>query len=262
MIMDILIGFVLSLIVAGLAYVKRSLTIDGLIAAIVLGTVIYVFGSIVVWGVLISFFVSSSLLSKRHEQKEKVSSKGRNYRQVFANGAVAAIGCILYYFLQSEVFMIAAVASIASSNADTWASEIGVLTKGKTIHILNFTPATQGVSGAISLLGTFASLLGACFISAVFITLYALSQDITIPVLISYGLIVIISGFLGCLIDSLLGGSIQARYKGTETGIITEHHELQNESVIKIRGFTCITNDTVNLLSALFAALIAFLFLI
>jgi uncharacterized protein (TIGR00297 family) len=262
MILELILGLMMSLSIALLAYVKRSLSIDGMIAATLLGTVIYAFGSIIVWGVLIAFFISSSALTKLHEKTEMNQSKGRNYIQVLANGSVAAFFSILYYVFQSDVFMIAAVASIASSNADTWASEIGALTTGKTIHIHNFRQASKGVSGAISLLGTLASLLGALFISAVLMTIHALTFPIDMQILIPYGLIVVVCGFLGCLIDSLLGGGLQAKYKGIETGTITENKVLLNEHVIKISGFAWITNDTVNFLSALFASLISLLFFI
>jgi uncharacterized protein (TIGR00297 family) len=262
MILDLFIGFLLSFGVALLAFFKRSLTRDGWISATILGTTIYAFGSFILWGVLIAFFISSSLLTKLHEKKDNGITHGRNAIQVMSNGLIATVFSVLYYFFQSDILMLAAIVSIASSNADTWASEIGALTKGQTVHILNFKPVTKGVSGAISILGTFASLLGAVFISAIFILLYALSKDVTLPVLFQYGLIVTLCGFFGCLMDSLLGGSIQAKYKGIHSGIVTEESTLPNDQVVLVSGFKCITNDTVNFLSGFIASLISLLFFI
>ena len=262
MFLDMLIGISISLIIALLAYLKHSLNRSGLFTATLLGTVIYTFGGIIVWGSLIAFFISSSLITKVSEKNDKKESKGRNYIQVLANGLVAAIFSILYYFLQREIFLLAAVVSIATSNSDTWASEIGSLSKGKTFYILNFKIAPKGVSGAISGLGTFASLLGAFFITGIFIGLYAVVKGMNFETIIVYGGIVTICGFLGNIIDSYLGGLIQAKYKGVESGTYTEKRWLPNEKVELASGLALITNDAVNLLSGLAASLITLFFVI
>jgi uncharacterized protein (TIGR00297 family) len=262
MLLELGIGLLISFGIAFLAYLKRSLTQDGLFTATLLGTIIYAFGGITVWGVLIAFFISSSLLTKLHEKKEKDLSQGRSYRQVIANGLVAATFSVLYYVFQNEIWMLAAVVSIASANSDTWASEIGALSKGKTIHILNFKLVPKGVSGAISKLGTFASLLGALFIAIVFIGLLSIKESITFPVVIEYVLIITLCGFLGSLIDSLLGATLQAKYQGIISGQITEQSFLPDEKVILISGIVFITNDTVNFLSSLAASLLSLLFFI
>lgn len=50
MAIQFLIGFTLSLVIAYLAYKKHSLNQSGLITATLLGTIIYGFGTYVVWG--------------------------------------------------------------------------------------------------------------------------------------------------------------------------------------------------------------------
>lgn len=262
MILDLVIGLSISLVIAGLAYLKKSLNLSGFYTATLLGTIIYTFGGIVVWGSLIAFFISSSLITKISEKSEKKMSKGRNYIQVLANGLVAAIFSIMYYFLQMEIFLLAAVVSIATSNSDTWASEIGSLSRGKTFYILNFKLAPKGVSGAISGLGTFASVIGSLFIAGVFIGLYALVYGLGFDDVLIFGGIITICGFLGNLIDSYLGGSLQAKYRGIDTGTYTEKRWLPNEKVILASGLALITNDAVNLLSGLAASLITFIFFI
>lgn len=262
MFLDAIIGVIVSLIIATLAYLKRSLDRSGLFTATLLGTIIFTFGGIVVWGSLIAFFISSSLITKISERHDKKESKGRNYLQVLANGLVAAIFSILYYVLQREIFLLAAVVSIATSNSDTWASEIGALSKGKTFYILNFKIAPKGVSGAISGLGTFASLVGAFFIAGIFIGLYALTKGISFQTFIVFGGIVTLCGFLGNIIDSYLGGLMQAKYKGVESGIYTEKCWLPNEKVVLASGIALITNDAVNLISGLAASLITLFFVI
>lgn len=262
MFLDAIIGLGISLIIASLAYLKKSLTISGLFTAIILGTIIYMFGGILVWGSLIAFFIASSLITKVSDKKEKEDSKGRNYIQVIANGLVASILSIIYYFAQIEIFLIAAVVSIATSNSDTWASEIGRLSKGKTIYILNFKIAPKGVSGAISGLGTLASLLGSFFIASVFLVIYAIMYGIGFDDILIFGSIITVCGFLGNIIDSYLGGSLQAKYKGVKTGTYTEKRWLPGEQVVLASGLALITNDAVNLLSGLAASLITLIFFI
>ncbi|HAX03655.1 MAG TPA: DUF92 domain-containing protein [Acholeplasmataceae bacterium] len=262
MFLDAIIGLLISFIVAFLAYLKKSLNVSGMVTAILLGTIIYMFGGFLVWGSLIAFFISSSLITKISEKSEKKVSKGRNYVQVLANGLVAAIFSIVYYILQAEIFLLAAVVSIATSNSDTWASEIGSLSKGKTFYILNFKIAPKGVSGAISGLGTFASFIGAFFIAGVFIGLYAIQYGLGFDDFLMFGGIITICGFLGNLIDSYLGGLIQAKYRGVETGTYTEKRWLPNEKVVLASGLALITNDAVNLLSGLAASLITLVFFI
>jgi uncharacterized protein (TIGR00297 family) len=260
MFIDIIIGVTISFIIAGLAYFKKSLDLSGLFTATLLGTVIYKFGSIIVWGSMIAFFVSSSLVTKLSEKSEKKTAKGRNYIQVLANGSVAAIFSILFYYMKMEIFLLAAVAAFATSNSDTWASEIGSLSKGKTFYILNFKIAPKGVSGAISRLGIVASLFGSLLIAGVFLGIYALEFGIDLNDMLMFGGVITVCGFLGNIIDSYLGGLIQAKYRGVETGTYTEKRWLPNEKVILASGIALITNDTVNLLSGLSASLITFLF--
>ncbi|MGZ4122927.1 MAG: DUF92 domain-containing protein, partial [Tumebacillaceae bacterium] len=57
--MDWWIGLLGSVLIAGLAYWKRSLSLSGAVAAVVVGTLLYGLGSVAWFGTLILFFVSS-----------------------------------------------------------------------------------------------------------------------------------------------------------------------------------------------------------
>jgi uncharacterized protein (TIGR00297 family) len=261
--MDWMIGFGLSIGIAGLAYLKKSLTLSGMVAALFFGTLIYVFGQFLVWSALIAFFISSSLLTKLHEKKDQeginVDKKGRNYIQVISNALVATIFLIIYTQSNQAIFLIASVVSIATSNADTWASEIGILSKGKTFSILNFKIMEKGSSGAVSVLGLLASALGAFFIGLIFTIVYAVVVEFNIILLLTYGMIITFGGFLGAVLDSYLGLLIQAKYKGEKTGFLSEIKKIPGEQAILISGLTFITNDAVNLLSGLFSSIVTIL---
>jgi uncharacterized protein (TIGR00297 family) len=259
MALQFLIGFGLSFLVAFLAYKKHSLSKSGFITATLLGTIIYGFGTYVVWGALILFFISSSLLTKLHEKKVKDASSGRNYIQVLSNGFVAAMFSVFFYFTSNELFMVAAIISIASCNSDTWASEIGVLSKGKTYSILTFKEVPKGVSGGVSKLGTLASFLGALFIGISFIFLYGSSSMFNNSKIWTYFSVITLGGFIGCLIDSYMGILVQAKYKGEKTGKYTEKGFLENEKVILTSGLAWITNDAVNFISGFISTAVTML---
>jgi len=262
MLIEIIIGTLLSTFIAVIAYAKHSLVLSGLIASVILGTIIYAFGGIVLYSLLIAFFISSSLLTKLHERKVDDSSSGRNYLQVISNGLVAAAFSILFYLLNMEFLLIAAAAAIATSNSDTWASEIGILSKGKTRSVTNFKEVSKGVSGAISGLGTLASVLGALFIGVLFALVSSITTVVLFQTVLFYAAIISISGVLGCFVDSYLGSLVQAKYRGIKSDTITENKSLPNEEVILKSGISFVNNDTVNFLSSLAASLIALLFFI
>ena len=216
---SLLFGFIISLFVAFIAYKRQSLDLSGLFAASLFGMIIYGFGGYVLWGALISFFISSSVLTKIHDKKIGFAKekKGRNYIQVFSNASIASFFGVLYYFIGNPLLLVAGVVSIASSNADTWASEIGVFSKGKTVSILTFKEIKSGESGGISLLGTMSSLLGAFWIGITAMVLIHFYLELAIVDYFLYLWMIIVGGFLGCLIDSYLGILVQAK-KG-ETSI-------------------------------------------
>ena len=56
---------------------------------------------------------------------------------------------------------------MAAVNADTWATELGVLNPSRPRRITNGQPVDPGTSGGISLYGTLASLGGAALIGLV-----------------------------------------------------------------------------------------------
>lgn len=127
----------------------------------------------------------------------------RDGMQVWSNGFWFTLWIIIWFITKEKAFLIAGVASMASSTADTWASEIGAhYTKGTTWLVNNFEKVKPGTDGAISVLGTMASLLGAMFIAVIF---WLVDGEITLIT----GLVVIIAGLSGSMVDSWIGATLQ-----------------------------------------------------
>ncbi len=259
MFINSLIGFGLSLLIAYVAYYKKSLTLSGFIAATIVGTLFYVFGTYVVWSLLIFFFVSSSLLSKIHPSVDE--KNGRNYLQVLSNSIVALVFLVLYFIFEDVVYMLVAVVAIAASTSDTWASEIGALSKSKPFSILTFKKMEKGLSGAISIIGIIASLMGAVAISLLYSGLYFISNSFDMMMFVEFLTVITVAGFLGSILDSYLGVLLQAKYQDLKSGKIKEFIT-NTENYILISGKKIITNNAVNFIMVLTISIITYLLLI
>ena len=144
--MQLLLGFLLAITIAFLAYKARSLNISGAIAAAVTGTIIFGVGGLT-WAILLlTFFITSSALSrafkKRKQGLDEKFSKGheRDAGQVLANGGLATIFAGLYFFFPDSAWAwVGFAASLAAVYADSWASELGVLNPHPPRLITNLT---------------------------------------------------------------------------------------------------------------------------
>jgi uncharacterized protein (TIGR00297 family) len=261
--MQLLLGFLLAILIAFLAYKVRSLNTNGAIAAAFTGTVIFGIGGLE-WAILLlTFFITSSALSrafkKRKANLDEKFSKGheRDAGQVFGNGGIAAFFAALHYFLPNEPWVwVAFAASLAAVNADTWATELGVLNPSPPRMITNLNKVVEkGTSGGISLVGTLASLAGSALIGILAASLYPT------PAPVHVFLIVTLSGLAGSLFDSLLGGTVQAMYYCATDQKETEKHPLHTcgTQTIHIRGWKWLDNDLVNFSCGAFGVAIAML---
>src|ERR1051325_7539598 len=171
--MQLIIGFLLATLVAFLAYRAHSLDQSGAFAAAFVGTIIFGIGGWQWALLLLIFFITSSGLSrafkKRKQGLSEKFSKGseRDAGQVFGNGGLATLFAALHaVYPGSLIPWIGFAAALAAVNADTWATELGVLNPTAPRMITDLKKHVEkGTSGGVSLWGTFASLLGASVIA-------------------------------------------------------------------------------------------------
>jgi uncharacterized protein (TIGR00297 family) len=247
--MQLIIGLILAVTSSYLAYRIQSLSTNGAIAAAFIGTIIFGLGGWQ-WAVLLlAFFISSSALTRAFKNRkqgldEKYSKGGRrDAGQVFSNGGIAALFVLLHAFIPQATWVWTAfAAALAAVNADTWATELGVLNPNPPRLITDIRKSVEkGTSGAISLYGTIAGLLGAAFIGLLAVILFPNGHR-------SLFLLVTISGLLGSLLDSLLGATVQAIYFCPKDNKETEKHPLHTcgTPTVQIRGWSWLNNDLVN----------------
>lgn len=259
-------GIIPSLIIAYIAFRKGSLNTSGAVTAVFLGTSIFALGGVIPYILMVVFFISSSIFSKLGKKRKKsldnIHEKGdkRDYIQVFANGGIALFCLFLFKVTDDSKFFIAAAVSFAASNSDTWASELGVLGKGKTISLIRGKVIERGISGGVSLFGTIAALLGSLLIASIFTitSIYNIGYSgNTMNIFFTIAL----CGFLGSIIDSIIGDTIQGQYKDNINGIITEKKYSDKGKNELIKGYSIINNDIVNVASNLIATVIALIIL-
>lgn len=266
---QLLVGILAATGIAVLAYLAHTLSRSGAIAAALLGTIVFGFGGFSWAIVLLGFFVSSSLLSRflkqRKSKLDEKFSKGsqRDASQVSANGGVAGV-CVLLSLLfpQSRLPFFVFAATLAAVNADTWATELGVLSRQAPRLITNGKVVEPGTSGGVTWFGTFASALGAAFIALLAVVVRPDgfgSSGIEGAIIWFAG--ITLAGVAGSLVDSTLGASLQAIYYCPTCNKETERHPLHSCATPTSlrRGKAWLNNDLVNAACAASGAILALL---
>lgn len=250
-----LIGFFLAAAIAEAARRARSLTTGGAVVATLLGTAAVAAG----WNwaiLLIAYFVSSSALSrvgadaKARRTSAIVAKHGeRDAVQVLANGALFGAAALAMVVRPHAQWVALGAGALAGSAADTWATEIGTLSRTDPRFVFGWRRVAAGTSGAVTPAGTAAMIAGAAFVA--FLVL-ALGWSAPIALRVALG------GLVGAVLDTLLGAAVQSRrwcdvcQRETEReihdcGAATRHH----------RGLAWLDNDLVNFLSGAAGGLLA-----
>jgi uncharacterized protein (TIGR00297 family) len=203
----ILIGLVLSILVAYITFLTNWISLEATKAVIILGTITLGFGGWTLACAVAFFFGVSSFLTVLNGRKtddtknnsvQISQDRRRDGYQVWANGFWIAVFCALWFLLNSVACLIAAFGALAAATADTWATEIGTRNPGKTRKITTFENVDAGTEGGISLKGTLGGILGALMIALFIFPLGILSP-------LKFFTTIFLGGVAGLLIDSLAG---------------------------------------------------------
>lgn len=253
-----LLGAALSSLIGWFGYRRHALSPSGAVGATIVGTPVFAFTGLAGGALLVAFFLSSSILSRFQEHRKvalcQFFSKGskRDLGQALANGGVAALAASMYSIVQTDWAWAALVGALAAATADTWATELGVLSKQRPRLISTGTLVTPGTSGGVTMYGTLAAAGGATCIAGVAAFFHL---EGAAPLF----LIGTFSGLLGSVFDSLLGATVQQVYRCSSCAKDTERYPLHScgEHTHRLRGWRWMTNDWVNFLATALAALVA-----
>jgi uncharacterized protein (TIGR00297 family) len=214
---------------AFLARILHAVTFGGAVAGGVACFLLFAGGGPAAFATLAALFLMT-WASTRFGYRRKLAlglaepKEGRNAWQVFANLMVAAVGAAFFSATGNRSWMVATVAALSEAATDTVASEIGQHVAAQARLITTWERVPGGTDGGITTAGSVAGLAAGVAIVSVASAGGILPRD--------YVWIPVIAGFAGMLIDSFLGAKLQRRGR--------------------------ISNQTVNFLGTLAAAIIAY----
>lgn len=267
---EVLGGLLCSALIAGLGYRRESLSGSGALGAIFVGTLTFGLGGWT-WGLLlIGFFVTSSALSHYRDRDkaylaEKFAKGGRrDLGQALANGGWGAVLALLHplFPAHSALLFAAYAGAMAAVNADTWATELGVLSPTAPRLITTGRRVPVGTSGGVSVRGSVAAFLGTLIIAGLAVIVRAIqvwasgAGDIwPLLWLLPAG---VGGGLAGAFLDSLLGATVQGIYYCDSCQKETERrvHRCGQETRL-LRGWHWLGNDGVNLVCSIAGSLMA-----
>lgn len=254
---DLWLSLILSTALAAVALWRKALTYPATALAWCFAVVITYCGGWVNFcalaATLIFTLIAGKISGKTREKAEKklhAKHGKRDSVQIICNVAMSALMAALFAFTDNDAFLCASAAALSASLADSMASELGILSRGRTFDVLSGKNVEPGMSGGVSVFGFAMSAVGAAIIAAI-----SLGQGRGVL----FAFVILLSGFLAAYLDSLLGASVQAKYRCAVCGALTEKKVHCGESGSLEKGVKFIDNDMVNLLNNIYGAVIALL---
>jgi Predicted membrane protein len=189
----------------------------GAISAAIIGIIVIIGGGVIYFVILFVFLGLSyiaTMLGIKEKSKKKLQEglKGeRGAKNVIAAGlAPAAISIMNIFYSNPVVTFVLFVISLGVILSDTSASEIGSLDHD-TFMILTLKRAIPGTNGAVSILGTVVSLVFSILFSFLSLSIFQISYYLPFDKYLNLALIAGIIGFIGNIIDSILGEIFENR---------------------------------------------------
>ena len=212
-------GVILTVALATGAVAARALTpLAGAVAA-AFGIVIVVLVGFPYLALLILFVVASVLATrfriqeKRSKNVQEGAAGERGVSNVVAHivlpTGLAIAGGWAPPLIPAPALEVLYASALAFGASDTFASELGVLA-GKARSILTLRPVAPGTNGGVSALGEAWGFVGAALTAIVALALFR-AFDAPVPVTSLFLGAVVVAGFLGCQVDSVLGETLENR---------------------------------------------------
>ncbi len=205
----ILLICIFALLIGIGAYYAKAADSDAVLSETLVCMLVILFAGIIWFLLLLAFYLLGGAFTRYgYSQKLKMGiaqSHGgvRGYKNVYSNSLVALALAICYGVYGSDIFLYAFIASVATANGDTLASEIGETSRSRPRMITTLKETQPGVDGGVTPLGEAASFAGALFIG-----LLATGMGMA-----GYSAVLVgaVGGFLGTNFDSFLGATLQSR---------------------------------------------------
>jgi len=220
---EIAIALGVTIALGYVSYALETASIPGMVTGVLLALLTIVLGGYGWFVILVAFFGIGGLASKfRYDQKKQRgiaedNEGARGSGNVLGNSTVALVAVLAHAASDtglfgmeaalSPLFAAAFAGSIATAMADTLSSEIGGLYDRPRL-ITSLEVVEPGTDGGVTWQGELAGTAGAILVA---VTAVALTS--TTP---TVGIVVVIAGFAGMTMDSLLGATLEGRYLGNQ----------------------------------------------
>jgi uncharacterized protein (TIGR00297 family) len=195
-------------LVAVAGYLARTVSVSGAVAGAAIGATIFVCAGWQGWALLLAAFLGAAVTSRMGLQRKTLlriaEERGgrRGVGNAVANTGVAAAAAVLAVTSYgSDAAMIAMTAALVAGASDTIASEIGKAWGTRTWGLVPLRPVPPGTSGAMSIEGTAAGLLGAAALAALAVSLSIVPGSAMVPV--------VAGATAGALAESLLAAGFE-----------------------------------------------------
>ncbi|KAK7205714.1 integral membrane protein DUF92-domain-containing protein [Myxozyma melibiosi] len=246
---------------------RKSLTPNGLTAGMITGLIHAVHPWSIFTILLFGFFITGTAFTKvkaNIKKKLTVSPTGgaggegpRTEVQVLANSVIASVLILLHALFKrsqcfdSDILAIGVIAQYAAVTADTWSSELGILSRSRPILITTMRPCPPGTNGGVSQTGLISAFAGGAFVgllTALFAP-FCDSWSLVSRLRLIFGIAIV--GFTGSILDSLLGATLQQSV-ANDSGVIIEVEggEKKRLSGKIVSGADVLSNNGVNLAMA------------
>ncbi len=262
-VIDLPARFFILLLISIFTYRKKYLDGKGVFTAFIVGALIIYSGGWAFFILLFIFMIVGSILTKIAGKKfidwtSYFNSNGlRSWKSVLANGFWPMYSAIIYSIYPDTYRMYAIfffLGSLTSMMSDTVSTEVGMYLGGTPVLITNpKVHVPKGYSGGVTLIG----LLGG-FISAI---LFSYLSAVLLGIFSIYDVYILISaGFIGSIIDSVLGATVQAKYRCKLCGSVIETRYHCGEEAELVKGFEPLDNHVINFISSLAGGVLAVTF--
>ena len=223
----------LNIAVALAGYRARTVSRSGAICGAIIGSIIFAATGWRGWVLLLATFLAAAVTSRLGLRRKTLlgiaEERGgrRGAANAIANTGVAAAAAVVALLSPSApMALIAFAAALTAGGSDTVASEIGKAWGRQAYLVPTFRHVPPGTSGAVSLEGTAAGLIGAFVLGSLALLLQVVQAHALAPI--------VLAATIGAFAESTLGATLEA------PGIVN--------------------NDVLNFLNTAIAALLAMLF--
>lgn len=206
---SILIAVAANTLVAAAGYRARTVSRSGAIVGAIIGTGIFAARGWQGWLLLLLTFAAASISSRIGLRQKTLlgiaEPRGgrRGAGNAIANTGVALVSaCLILLSAHPAAASLAFAAALAAGGSDTIASEVGKAWGRRTWSITSLARVPAGTSGAMSLEGTAAGLLGALALGAGAAALGLVPSIAIGPI--------VIGATAGALLESYLGATLEA----------------------------------------------------